>query len=257
MFESLETRRHLDATIDPRGALTVTGTDAADRIEIWRETRDTLRVTVNGVVRDFANVGSVHVHAGGGDDTVLLSRLTPTARVRGGAGDDSLRSGNGQDWLYGGRGHDTLYGQGGDDILIGDAGGDDMTGGKGTDTVNYRGRTEAVYVGVGHLPDDGRPGEGDNVHVGIEIVEGGAGDDHMRNMGDAPVTLSGNGGRDTLLGGAGGADDDLYGGPGRDTLNGVGGVSTFRAQDGERDVLIGGTGLSGLEKDDWDVLESM
>jgi Ca2+-binding RTX toxin-like protein len=259
MFESLETRRHLDATLDARGSLYVTGTDGNDRIEIWRAARGVLRVDVNGATTDFATtqVGSIHVNAGAGDDRVLLAKRTPHARLRGGDGNDSLRSGSGCDWLWGNDGNDTLDGGHGSDVLRGDRGADDMTGGLGTDTADYGYRATPVYVGVGHRADDGRAGEHDNVRVGIEMVEGGAGDDHMRNMGETPVTLCGNGGRDTLLGGAGGGDDELYGGAGSDTLNGIGGVSTFRANDGEADVLIGGTGLSEFEKDELDVLQAM
>jgi Ca2+-binding RTX toxin-like protein len=259
MFESLESRRHLDATIDARGAVTVTGTDGPDDILIWRAEPGVLRVDVNGTITNFRadGVGSIHVNAGGGDDHVVVGTHTPHSRLRGGDGNDFLRSGNGSDVLYGGDGDDRLYGRAGNDTLVGGRGADDMTGGDGVDTVDYSGQSRDLSVGVGRVADDGRPGERDNVRTGIEIVEGGPGNDHMRNMGDAPVTLRGNGGRDTLLGGAGGADDLLYGGPGRDTLNGIGGVSTFRANDGEADVLIGGAGFDPVEKDRLDVLKTL
>jgi Ca2+-binding RTX toxin-like protein len=84
-----------------------------------------------------------YVHAGDGNDRVVLASQTPcndtvvggpgNDYVRGGAGRDNLSGGYGIDTLRGEDGVDTLYGNDGTDVLIGGAGADVLYGGAGRD----------------------------------------------------------------------------------------------------------------------------
>jgi Ca2+-binding RTX toxin-like protein len=117
--------------------------------------------------------------------------------------------------LVGGAGDDRLTGGPGNDTLEGDAGADVLSGGAGEDTATYFNSTEGVTVTLDGLPNDGAPGEGDNVMPDIENITGGPGND----------TLIGNDANNVLIGGPGndfldgrGGTDSLDGGPGNDTL---------------------------------------
>ncbi|HEX5498930.1 MAG TPA: SdrD B-like domain-containing protein, partial [Thermomicrobiales bacterium] len=125
----------------------------------------------------------------------------------------------------------------GDDTIDGGTGSDFMSGGDGNDTVTYASRTNGVYVGIGHLYDDGEPGEHDNVYMDVETVIGGSGNDTLHG-GVGDNFLYGNGGNDQLFGNAG--NDTLTGGTGADTLNGEAGVDTSvdTAANAIGDVLI-------------------
>lgn len=76
-------------------------------------------------------------------------------------------------------------------------------------------------------------------------INGGEGDDTIRFSPRVPipVTLSGEGGNDTLEGGAGA--DVLRGGPGSDTLFGNGGWDQLEGSEGD-DVILGGPGSDNL-----------
>jgi hypothetical protein len=146
--------------------------------------------------------------------------------VYGGAGNDTLRGGAGDDTLNGGAGNDTFTTGALPD------GNDAMVGGAGTDTADYSARTGAVTVTINDLADDGGTGETDNVATDIEVLKGGAGDDH----------LTGSASADTIFGGPG--NDVIAGGDGNDILNGDAGNDTFdegSATNGA-DTINGGAG---------------
>jgi Ca2+-binding RTX toxin-like protein len=117
---------------------------------------------------------------------------------------------------------DSMYGRAGDDVLLADAGDDELDGGPGADKLSGGpGRDAASYDGSGvdvaldNLPNDGVPGEADNVLLDTEDVYGTEGPDrlignHLEN------TLDGNGGEDQIVGGPGA--DGLFGGEGDDRI---------------------------------------
>ena len=154
-----------------------------------------------------------------GDSGVLV--------VLAGAGDDEV--------LVQDRRHSTLYGEDGDDVLeatggtnwfIAGPGADRFVGGPGYDIYSHgweRGDPDAagVNVSLNDLPDDGLPGEGDNVDSAFEVLVGSEGDDVLDLDGVPDGVAHGGSGADRLIGG-----------PGRQTLVG----------ENDADVLVGGGG---------------
>jgi Ca2+-binding RTX toxin-like protein len=238
-----------------RGVLKVHGTDGNDDIVVWQPLERVTRVEINGQVNDFNTraVRRIFIHAGAGDDKVVLGRRAPGAKIRGGDGNDSLSGGDGNDRLYGDAGNDYLFGRDGDDKLDGGDGADDIYGGDGFDTVDYSRRTRSVRIGIGILPNDGEAGEGDNVRLDIEAAYGGSGDDKLRSWSDYGVRLYGGDGRDTIYGTK--YADLLDGGAGADSYRhlDLGGLDSVLALDGEADQFVGGTGLATIHQDkvDW------
>lgn len=93
---------------------------------------------------------------------------------------------------------ETFAGSAADNVFDGGGGPDNFSGGGGADTVSYASRGGAVTVSIDGVADDGEAGEGDNIGLDIERVEGGAGDDVLAS---AP------------------ADEHFDGGPGTDTAS--------------------------------------
>jgi Ca2+-binding RTX toxin-like protein len=221
----------------------------------------------NGVAfcRGPAGFDSGEVDAGDGDDRVSFAGAALVTYLKGGAGNDTLVAGlgilgSGFNQLEGGDGDDTLLGGPGDDILEGGAGADDLIGGAGEDWVGYGEKTEAsVSLTLDGVADDGTPGEGDNLHPDVEVIDAmrpsasdtdpwpidpPGGDRIIGSDGpttvftsNGPATIKGLGGDDTLY-----ADGDslIDGGPGNDHLHSSNGSAT----------LIGGAGDDFL--DAWD-----
>ncbi len=104
------------------------------------------------------------------------------------------------------------------------------------DSVSYDLPGAGVTVTLDDQPNDGAPGEGDDIGSDIEQVSGTNANDTL-SAGGGTVALSGNLGDDTLNGGPG--DDSLEGGgefggsggAGSDTLNGNGGNDSLRDDD--------------------------
>jgi Ca2+-binding RTX toxin-like protein len=269
MIESFESRRLLSASLEG-GVLTVTGTDATDRVNIGSRGGEII-VRQGATFARFAAaaVDRIVVDAGGGHDLVSLQpALTKPAtlnggagndRLTGGGGDDALNGGDGNDGLSGGEGDDALDGGEGDDHLDGGGGADAISGGAGRDGVNYSRRTAALNVSLDGNADDGAAGEGDNVAEDVERVHGGSGDDTLTGS-SASNILAGGAGNDTISGGGGG--DALDGGPGDDTISGDAGDDRANGGDGNdtlnggggNDSLNGGAGddtLNGGDDNDW------
>jgi|tagenome__1003787_1003787.scaffolds.fasta_scaffold20976767_2 Ca2+-binding RTX toxin-like protein len=158
--------------------------------------------------------------------------------------------------IDGGPGNDALIGSEDDDRLIGGSGADDIHGGGGTgDTVVYSedgDQAQGVTVTLDDVADDGRPGEGDNVHRDVENVLGtdpganaltGSAADNALWGGEGNDVLRGKAGNDELHGGSvfvfgGGGDNVLDGGIGLDTLIGYEEDDVIYANDGEPDLRI-------------------
>jgi hypothetical protein len=221
---------------------------------------------------------AIAVEGGGGDDR--LDGGSGPETIHGGPGADLLAGRGGGDVLYGDDGNDTLYGDGaangneglgggddqlyggaGDDVLTGDTheggaavGHDLLDGGPGTDTVKddwYRFDGNAgdedppPSVTFDGLPNDGRPGENDNV-VEVERVESGS------PAGAVPATFVGGEGPDTFIllftngvvEGRGGNDaiagsdyaDRIDGGAGDDQLSGGFGDDVITGGPGHDDI---------------------
>lgn len=215
----------------------------------------------------------------GGDDTLLGGDGNET--LRGGDGNDHLTGRGGDDTLEGGEGNDTLDGDadeqhsdltaGGNDVLLGEGGDDQLTGdgsapgavighdvldgGPGLDTVTSgwyrfdgRGGDEdpPPSVSLDGLPDDGRPGEGDNV-LAVERIStgyqpptpqpgtyvGSEGPDEI-NLVFANGTVKAGGGNDRVTGSD--AADSLDGGPENDQISGGFGDDTLTGGPGEDDI---------------------
>jgi Ca2+-binding RTX toxin-like protein len=111
----------------------LSGTDGNDNILIHREPGE-LHFILNGVdqVLELANCQTIIVHAGKGDDTVVMDASggerwkaefygeDGNDHLVGSAMDDLLDGGKGNDTLEGGPGHDTMIGDQGNDLLISD-----------------------------------------------------------------------------------------------------------------------------------------
>jgi Ca2+-binding RTX toxin-like protein len=122
-------------------------------------------------------VTGFEVNAGGGNDSITISRrVTVPVTLRGGPGDDRLRGGGGNDKLIGGSGNDKLIGEGGEDWLYGGPGDDFLYGGPGADKLVGGPGDDAMVGGPGHNTING--GSGHNVTIGRSghsAVNGGAG----------------------------------------------------------------------------------
>jgi hypothetical protein len=194
------------------GADTMTGKGGRDTVDYSDRTAP-VTVSLDGA----ANDGEAGENDLVGDDVEV---------VNGGAAADTL-TGSPRD--------DFLFGNGGDDVLNGGAGTDVMVGGDGTDRVTYESSAAGVRVTLDGQPNDGAPGENENVDA--EVVTGSPGDDVL--IGNAGANaLQGIAGNDRLLGGAGA--DGLDAGPGDDVVE---------ALDGVTDQIVCGEGLDGVVSD--------
>lgn len=198
----------------------------------------------------------------------VLSRSTPGPMN---PGSSELRTravlGTGDDVAHGSEGDESFV-AGGDGVFGGGDeadGADTVRGGGGLDSMAYDGRTAGVSINPDGLPNDGGPGERDDID-GVSNLSGGDGDDTL--ITEEPISyLYGNGGDDRLIGGPGGdyldgdAGNDAYrGGPGHDRVDYGGaesGVSVTldgAANDGEPGQVesVGGDieDISGSDYDD-------
>jgi Ca2+-binding RTX toxin-like protein len=139
----------------------------------------------------------------------------------GGDGNDSF--------AFTGAGRHVVFGAGGNDTMVSGPGSDELDGGYGgdpagadarsNDAVTYAGRAAGVTVTLDGLPDDGAPGEADEILPTVEHVIGTAHPDTLVGPAhapdDRPYRLDGGAGADVLSGGDGadlidaGADDDV------------------------------------------------
>lgn len=240
-FESLEQRQLLTAApgtaVLENGVLTVCGTDAADTI-IVADRQDDYFVAANFLtsIQLFpkADVTSIRVLGGEGDDTLVATSLNEPATLQGENGADRIFAGLSNDRLEGGAGDDLIFGNRGADVILGGSGVDRVFAGDGNDIVN------------GGDDNDRLQGNG-----GDDLLNGDAGDDQLLGSGGND-TVNGGVGNDTLLGGAG--NDRLWGNAGNDLLVGEGDHDELFGEDGDdrllgsggNDSLVGGSGQDRL-----------
>src|SRR4051812_47814512 len=136
--ELLERRRLFSATLNS-GMLTVTGTEASNRITVAVDRRfiNVIDVAVDSELHRFA-LGSfsyVNIDGLGGNDRILvdssLDLLSLTTNINGGAGNDTITTGVGNDYILGGNGNDKITTGAGNDRVAGEAGNDSLIVGDG------------------------------------------------------------------------------------------------------------------------------
>ena len=183
---------------------------------------------------DRDDVGEIrNAPIGGGLDVTL----------DGGAGNDRLSANTGA--IDGGPGDDVLDGTftvaapasfvpsafGYGAYLAGGPGADVIRGKAGWSHATYASRSAGVRVTLDATPNDGAPGERDDVRT--PDVQGGAG----------PDTITGSAARNILLGSCGadrldgaGGDDTIAGNAGADAIEGAGGDDVIYSGDGPADL---------------------
>ncbi len=182
----------------------------------------------------------------GGDGNDTLMGAGGNDMLEGNGDDDSLVGGAGNDTLSGGAGADTLIGESGNDFLLGGEDNDTLSGADGNDWLNGGGGndflTETGDVNF-TLTATQLTGLGTDAISNLETVllVGGESNNVLTvTTFTGSVTLKGDSGNDTLIGGAGA--DSLDGGDGDDFLTGKSGSDTMNGGDGEDTVQeAGGT----------------
>lgn len=250
LVETMEARRMLaaDATL-AGGLLTITGTGAADVIQITKS-GSKLKVDLGATDKEFnySDVNAIVANLFGNNDILLTGEdVNKPMNVYGGSGNDVIVTGGGDDNVFGEGGNDWMNVNGGDDV---------MDGGSGNDTADYSNRTADLFLSADNIANDGGAGGHDNIKSNVESILGGSGDDNIKGT-DAANFLSGNdgndtiwayGGNDTVSGGngsdvlRGGNDNDsVTGGNQNDTVQGDNGNDTVRGQN-HNDKVYGGNG---------------
>ena len=224
------------------------GSDNIDMLEVVQVTAGDSPNNIDATaVTQFALV----ISAGGGNDTVF-----------GGALNDTLSGDDGADFVNGRNGGDVVSGNDGNDTLQGGTGVDFVDGGDGDDNVQGSGSSgDTIRGGLGNDTLDGGAGTGDIISeegdvsftltttqltglgtdtvLNIEgaMLVGGASDNAIDVSASAmPTTLTGNGGNDTLTGGA--ATDLLI-------------------ETGDVDLVLTDSGLTGLGTDVYSAIDQI
>ncbi|HTL29498.1 MAG TPA: calcium-binding protein [Tepidisphaeraceae bacterium] len=164
MFESLENRQHLSATVAD-GVLNVIGTTGDDQIllrgvpldnhghtgiqvTINDDPTQTFSDPINGItVRGLTGNDRIDIGTNGGP--LVAPRIEASATLDGGAGNDTIVGGDGNDVLIGGRGNDNIDGGAGNDFLSGGDGKDKLHGQDGNDTLFGCAGNDGLSGGLG------------------------------------------------------------------------------------------------------------
>jgi Ca2+-binding RTX toxin-like protein len=212
-------------------AITINGTSGSDVIDVSASSEPHLIYGMGGSDQIFGSSSADRLDGGSGNDT-----------IHGNDGNDVIIGGTGTDALYGGRGNDTFQVYGTslsyDDIHGGD-GFDSIIGSDGNDIIGLRNQPTSIELIDGRsgydiirLADGGsRSLNLSDITVrGIELIQGGTGND----------TIVGSTDDDTILGGRG--NDILNGGPGRDTAVYLGESEEYRISWGSQ-IMVADTAL--------------
>jgi Ca2+-binding RTX toxin-like protein len=259
MIENLEPRKLLAGVSLHKGILTVNGTEDSDVVQFERQKktdttpsggvffRDHLIVILNAeIIADFAfaDINLVKIKLKGGDDSCIAGRQALRFDMDGGEGNDTLSGGTKSDILRGGAGVNILTGGTGDDHMISTAGDDSITGGVGSDTADFSPFETSLHITLDDIANDAEEGGTGIVHIDIETIIGGGGNDFISAGAILnPVSIFGGSGRDTIIGGA--RADTIHGGPGNDKIQGDEG-NDYLNGDGGRDKVFGGDGTDTL-----------
>jgi Ca2+-binding RTX toxin-like protein len=226
------------------GVLTIASDDAGDDVRVRCQGGD---VTVNEAepasgAASCASIVAIDFSGGAGDDAIDLSRLSAesftaltSTTLNAGAGNDRITGSVFADAIAAGPGNDRVDPGGGTDAIV---------GGKGDDALSLRASGEL------DLSDEQltHPG-GSATLAGIDSAQVQAADLAVAVVFDAsafsgPVTLSGSGMDDVLVGGA--EADRLSGGDGVDVLKGGAGDDLLDPGAGTGQKVLGGKGTDTL-----------
>jgi Ca2+-binding RTX toxin-like protein len=286
LVSSLESRIMLFSFTLTSGQLRLTTDDTSDHLDVALVGSNIVATLTVGNTQlsqqqwTSDSVKSFIIQLGGGDDLLTMSNsIKQPAALGGFAGNDTLFGGGGNDQMSGGLGNDVLDGQGGADSMFGNS---------GNDTVDYSRRTKNLVIDIENTnAPDGEVGENDNIYNDIRIVLCGSGNDLVHGTSVSDYIMGGNG-NDTIYGMAGddgiygGGGDDLiygeagrdkiygdtgadriFGGSGNDTIKGGKGRDRIYGQDGNDklydndnaiDIIDGGAGTDGIDRDEEDVV---
>ena len=209
-----------------------------------------------------SNVGS-GIHAGDGNDIVVILDQSYSQFVNGDGGDDTIFGSAGENRIRGGDGDDSLDGNHIEDVLVGDRGNDYIRGFGGDDELSGGGLSDRFTGPANHgFNTDYGFVSSANVWTpsGDDTLFGNAGADTIYGF-DGADEIFGGEDNDRIFGGADAdhlhgefGDDLLYGGHGDDILYGGVTVSDDLRSDGEdrleggdgNDTLIAGGGVDSL-----------
>lgn len=188
---------------------------------------------------NLALSGLEYAQGGNWNDVFNATNVTQAVKLWGHGRNDTLTGSAFDDYLNGGAGNDTLNGLAGADILDGNIGADIFHAGAGND-IMYIDAEDTVIDGGADYDRVYVRGYSDGVVVdmtagNLEFANGNTLDDEFDATGaNWSVKLLGQGGNDTLTGGA--MNDQLYGSDGVDIIIGNGGA----------DIISGGVGADEL-----------
>ena len=286
LVSALEPRLMLYAFTLTNGTLRLTGDPTSQNLDVILSGANIQATLTEGNTQiaqqqwTSASVTSMLIFLGAGDDRLTMSNaIKQPAAIGGDLGNDTLTAGGGNDSIGGGVGNDIMDGQGGADSMFGNG---------GNDTIDYSRRTANLIVDIEDVSvRDGEVGENDDLYVDIRIILGGSGNDLIRGTTRSDFVMAGNGndtvyggGEDDAIYGGGGEDllygdagrdkiygdtsnDRIFGGTGNDTIKGGQGRDRIYGQDGNDklydndtaiDIIDGGAGTDGIDRDDEDVV---
>lgn len=236
---------------EPLGLISLNDASGVDRIDFDAQNFGATP-TAAGIAVNLSLTASQIVHPT--NLSLILQPANAFENLYGGIGNDTLTGNTVANTIIGGAGNDTITGAGGNDSLYGGMGDDEFLFNavtsaevdyiaeyfnQGTDRVSFASMPINVAMNLGTVAAQ-------TVHVGrtlslssavtVEIVVGGAGNDHLlgNTLGN---TLIGNAGNDTLTGFGG--SDTMEGGPGFDSYSFTSATSL------ENDVIIEADNLPG------------
>ena len=215
---------YVDASdFDTSGGFTpmVDGGSGVDRLFVTAS--GALTPAQAGVSVDIAASGIEIAYGNFGNDTFDASSAGDGVTLRGRSGNDVLRGGSSNDTIFGDAGQDQLFGGAGFDRLFVDASDFDTTGGF-TPMIDGGADVDRIYVTALATQTPAQAAVSIDMAVAnAEVAFGNFGDDTFDGSNStAALSLYGNGGADTLIGGSN--NDRLFGdygtSYGSDILNG-------------------------------------
>jgi len=145
-------------------------------------------------------------------------------QLHGGNGNDSLTGGEGNDTLTGGAGNDTIFGHSGADVINAGAGDNLITGvGDGADIITHNTPSSSVIIEI--IESDLVTLIAEQTGAFVIMRDGTYGASLNAAASTAAISVEGNIGNDTLIGGLG--HDTIEGEQGADRLTGGGGNDIF------------------------------